>query len=191
MSEVPVLGMQVDDEIQLRLVEERHADEYYALIDSNRGYLREWMGWVDRETSAESLKEFIHRRLLQFAHSQGLPLGIWYQGKLAGVISFNYIDYVLRKADIGYWLDARLQGRGIMTRACRALIELGFGEYGLNKIEIRCAVGNRPSRAIPERLGFQQEGILRANEWLYDRYVDMVIYGMLASEWRERGEAGG
>jgi ribosomal-protein-serine acetyltransferase len=56
----------------------------------------------------------------------------------------------------------------------------------LNKVEIHCAVDNKRSRAIPERLGFTQEGIIRANQWLYDHYVDDVIYGMLASEWSEQ-----
>ena len=51
---------------------------------------------------------------------------------------------------------------------------------------IHCAVGNRRSRAIPERLGFTQEGIARDAEWLYDHYVDLVTYSLLAPEWSKR-----
>ena len=72
-----------------------------------------------------------------------------------------------------------------MTRACRALVTHAFRELGLHRVEIRAAPGNRRSRAIPERLGFRQEGILRDAEWPYDHYVDLVVYAMLADEWEE------
>jgi ribosomal-protein-serine acetyltransferase len=53
-------------------------------------------------------------------------------------------------------------------------------------VEIGCAPGNRKSCAIPERLGFTREGVLRQREWLYDHFVDHVVYGILAEEWRAR-----
>lgn len=56
----------------------------------------------------------------------------------------------------------------------------------LHKVEIRVAVGNEKSSAIPERLGFIKEGTLRAAEWLYDHYVDHVVYGMLLTEWQQQ-----
>ena len=55
-----------------------------------------------------------------------------------------------------------------------------FGELGLHRVEIKAAEGNRRSRAIPERLGFEQEGILREAECVDDRYMDLVVYGLLA-----------
>jgi ribosomal-protein-serine acetyltransferase len=64
------------------------------------------------------------------------------------------------------------------------VLEYSFGRMGLNRIEIRCATENLKSRAIPERLGFKDEGIIRDAEWLYDHYVDHIIYGMLESQWR-------
>jgi ribosomal-protein-serine acetyltransferase len=39
------------------------------------------------------------------------------------------------------------------------------------------------SRAIPERLSFRIEGIMRQNEWLYDHFVDHVVYGMIRSDY--------
>jgi len=71
-----------------------------------------------------------------------------------------------------------------MTKVVQKLLEYGFVEASLNKIEIRCADKNYKSRAIPERLGFSYEATLRQCEWLYDQYVDHAIYSMLASEYQ-------
>ena len=72
-----------------------------------------------------------------------------------------------------------------MTTACRAYVDHAFTRLDVHRVEIRCAVENRRSRAIPERLGFRLEGTLRDAEWLYDHFVDSVVYGMLADEWKE------
>lgn len=70
-----------------------------------------------------------------------------------------------------------------MTKACIAFINHAFSELQLNRVEIRCAVGNTKSRAIPERLGFTNEGTIRDGEWLYDHFVNHIVYGILAMEW--------
>jgi ribosomal-protein-serine acetyltransferase len=84
---------------------------------------------------------------------------------------------------IGYWLAEDQQGNGVMTRACRALVSYGFDTLQLHRVEIRCATGNERSCAIPKRLGFEHEGILREAEWLYDHYVDLHLFSILAQQW--------
>lgn len=72
-----------------------------------------------------------------------------------------------------------------MTEAVRALTTHAFTVLKLNRVEIRAAVGNVRSRAIPERLGFSQEGVARQAERIGDRYEDSVVYSMLATEWSQ------
>ena len=60
----------------------------------------------------------------------------------------------------------------------------------LNRVQLQSEPENVKSRAVAERLGFTQEGILREAELLHGRYVDSVVYGILASEWSERAEQG-
>ncbi len=73
-----------------------------------------------------------------------------------------------------------------MTSVVKTLLDIGFQQYALNKLEIHCAENNARSRAIAERLGFTYEATLRECEWLYSSYVNHAIYSMLASEYSSR-----
>lgn len=183
MSRTLKLCIRVGDETELCMLEGRHAQELFDLVDTNREHLRVWLPWVDYETSVEDSKAFIKSGLRQFAGNDGFQLGIWYKGELAGVIGYHHINWSSRKVEIGYWLAESFQGKGLMTRACQTLATYAFDELELNKVTIECATGNSRSCAIPQRLGFVQEGILRDAEWLYDHYVDHRIFGMLARDW--------
>jgi len=172
------------DGAALRLLEERDAAPLYALIDANRAYLRQWLPWVDKEQSPNTTRAFLRAAQQQFADKRGGQYGIWQHGQLAGVVGQHPIDWANRACALGYWLGAAYQGRGLVTRACRALVSHAVRDLGLHRVEIRAATGNHRSRAIAERLGFRQEGVLRDAEWLYDHYVDLVVYAMLAPEWQ-------
>jgi ribosomal-protein-serine acetyltransferase len=176
------LCFRIDDEMELRLLEGRDSDELFALTDQNREYLREWIPWLDDSRSLADTKEFIKTSLEQFANNNGFQIGVRVQGILVGVIGYHKIDWINRAMSIGYWLGASFQGKGLITKACRILVDYGFNQLKLNRVEIRCAAENRRSRAIPERLGFKEEGVIRQAQWLYDHYVDHVVYGMLKGE---------
>ena len=176
-----MIWCKIDDELELRPLEAAHAGILFALIEENRQYLREWLPWVDGNATVEDSKEFIRS-------SDGqLACGMWHRGELVGVIGYQRAAWSESTARIGYWLGAAFQGRGIVTRSCRALIEHAFAELGMRRAEIFCAVGNNKSRAIPQRLGFVEEGTIRDGEWLYDHFVDLVVYGMRANEWGDIG----
>lgn len=183
MEKKPRFILPVDEDIELRLFEEADASDLFQLIERGRGYLREWLPWVDYETSIEDSRSFVKRSVQSYLDNEGFNLGIRYQGQLAGVISFHTVDWPNRQVEIGYWLGVDFQGHGVMTRACRVMVDYAFRKLQLNRVAILCATGNARSRAIPERLGFTQEGTRRAGEWLYDHFVDLVAYSMLAREW--------
>jgi ribosomal-protein-serine acetyltransferase len=181
-----MFSFRIDGQIELRILEERHAEEVFNMVVANRAHARRWLPWVDDTKSVDDTKLFIRRSLEQFARQDGFQCGIWEDGALVGGIGHLYVRWVSQKTEVGYWLAEAAQGRGIMTRAVVAMINHAFDVYGLNRFEIHCAVGNVKSRAIPQRLGFSEEGVLREAGWLYDRFVDHVVYSMLAREWREK-----
>jgi ribosomal-protein-serine acetyltransferase len=85
--------------------------------------------------------------------------------------------------DIGYWIDADYEGRGIVTRASRALISSAIRELGLNRMELRTSVDNVRSRAVAQRLGFTFEGVVPAGLRFRDRADDVAMYGVSAKDW--------
>ncbi|SFB30234.1 ribosomal-protein-serine acetyltransferase [Lentibacillus halodurans] len=177
---------EIDHEIALKHLETHDATPLFQLTDNSRERLREWLSWVDNTKTEHDSKAFIESTMKLFADRKGLTTGILYHGELAGVAGFNHFDWQNGIGSIGYWLGSNYEGKGIMTRAVSGLIDYAFYSLELNRIEIRAAYDNKKSRAIPERLGFVREGQIRQAEWLYDHFVDHVVYGMLAYEWEER-----
>jgi ribosomal-protein-serine acetyltransferase len=170
--------------IELRQFEMRHADELLAAVNRNREYLREWLPWVDYTESLEDVRRFIQRTLNQYEANQGPQAAILIDGQIAGSVGCHPIDWSNRNCSLGYWLEAERQGQGVITRCCASMIDYLFHEIGLHRVVIQCGTGNTKSCAIPERLGFQREGVLRQAEWVNDRWVDLVVWAMLTQDWR-------
>jgi ribosomal-protein-serine acetyltransferase len=175
----------LDDDLWLALLEPEHAPSIFAMVDRERERLREWLPWVDRTQSVTDSLKFIESTRRSFAEGKEMVLGVWYEGRIAGTIGLHNIANPNRSGFIGYWLGSEFEGKGIMMRACRAMVEHAFGVLGLNRLEIRCATGNKRSQAIPERLGFRREGILREAERHGNDYIDLIVYGLLSNEWNQ------
>jgi ribosomal-protein-serine acetyltransferase len=175
----------IDERTVLRPMLDSDASALYSVIDDNRARLRHWLPWLDGTRSHEDLRAFRSRMTAQEAEGMGLARVIQRDNALCGVIAFNHIDGLNRRAELGYWLGREYEGRGLCRRGSSLLIAHAFAELGLNRIAIAAAVGNRRSRALAERLGFTLEGVLRQAEWLYDHYVDHAVYGLLRAEWQQ------
>jgi ribosomal-protein-serine acetyltransferase len=96
------------------------------------------------------------------------------------------IEAEARSAEVGYWLDAAHEGRGLVTRTVTALLDHAFGPLGLHRMGLRAVADNARSRAVAERLGFTLEGVLREVAAFPDGRRDLAVYGMLAREWAAR-----
>lgn len=169
-------------QVELRLVEPAHSRELFLLLDANRAHLRAWHPWVDLIATQNDMDRRIADWFLQLTNNRGFHCGIWHAGHLCGGINHLTVDWANRSTFLSYWLAEANQGRGIMTEACRQFIRQTFDRLELNRITIECATENTRSRAIPERLGFRLEGIVRSAAWLHDRYVDHAFYGLLRAD---------
>ena len=180
-----MLSLKVKNDTKLRLFAEEDAGEILQLVKGNYEHLRPFLHWVTIDYSLESAREFIRQAQKAAAENTSQTFGIFYHEKIVGVISFVKLNWNSKRAEIGYWIDKNCEGKGIVTESCRVLINYAFEELGMNRIEIRCATENVRSRAVPERLNFKLDGILRQSEWRHTRFFDMAIYSMLAEEWKQ------
>jgi len=178
------MRLEVTDDCDLRSLEESDAEELYALVEANRSYLAEWLPWAAGQTLGATV-EFIRKTHRQLDDNDGLQGALVLDGRIVGAGGMIGIEWEARKTGIGYWLAEEHQGRGLVTRAVEAMTAYAFDELELNRVEIQVGTDNHRSRAIPERLGFQQEGVLRDYERVGDRYLDIVVYALLAEERRQ------
>lgn len=184
-----MFSYKLDTNTKIGLIEERHAEEFFALVQRNQERLLHWCPWLGEVGTIEKTREFLKSKLERFANGNGFTAGFFENGALIGVIALEYVDRANRVTEIGYWLSAETEGKGLIIRSCPVLIDYAFSQLKLQRIQIRCASENVRSRVIPEKLGFRQEGVLRQTEKLHNRFVDLVVYGILADEWKKFNQA--
>lgn len=177
--------IEVSERTYLRPFEAADAEELHALIESNRDYLARWLPWAGQQTPTDT-ERFIQRAQAQLESDDGFQAALVRDGRIAGAVGYPTVDWSHRRTSIGYWLSEDCQGRGTMTAAVRVLVAHALDVWNLNRVEIRVATENRRSRAIPERLGFREEGTLRQAERVGERYLDTVLYGLVASDWQRQ-----
>jgi ribosomal-protein-serine acetyltransferase len=165
------------DDLDLVLREPWTVDPLHELIAKNLDRLRQWEPWAQGEQTREALAQFTNHELTEWVAGRSLPAAFRQDGVLVGSIGAR-IDTYAGTADLGYWIDADAEGRGLVSRAARGLIEHLRGDRGVRRIEIRTAVENARSRAVAERLGFELEGILRRAQPVGEAFHDVALYAL-------------
>ena len=181
--------IEISTALSLKEVVLSDATAIWQAIDSHRDYLRTWLPFVDRLSKIEDEETFL-RSVLEVPYPErNLTFIIEAGGKLAGLIGFVTTDRLNHRTEIGYWLLPEYQKKGIMTACVKRLCQWAADQREMNRIQIKCAVGNRPSNAIPLRLGFIFEGIEREGDLLASGYyADINVYSILKKEilaWNE------
>jgi ribosomal-protein-serine acetyltransferase len=175
----------VDEQTELTRLSQEHTNNLFRLIDVHREWLSQWFSWPEDVRSPLDSLTYIRRLNAAWKDDEAAGFGLFIDGHLMGVLELSGLDSKDRCGRLGFWLAPAAGGRGRMTRACELLAEWAFERAGLNRLEIRTTVDNARGRAVPERLGFRLEGIARQAKRLGDRYADVAVYAMLASQWNE------
>jgi len=177
-----MLPRKIDKSLTLSLLSMHHAQSLFELTDSNREFLRPWFPWTEFTTQEKDTEKFIDDQDKLYRDKKAVQVVLEYETNIIGMVDYHEIDLSNEVGRIGYWLGEEFNGKGFMTSAVKEMVSMGFDDFALNRIEIQCAIENVKSRAIPERLGFVQEGILRSAEKVHGRYLDHAVYGLLKNE---------
>jgi ribosomal-protein-serine acetyltransferase len=167
--------------LYLRRISHHDAEEVFDLIDKNRNHLRTWLPFVDATISADHTHSFIGQ--LEKPYSRELVFTICYDDYITGLVGFKDIDRTNQRLEIGYWISKQNEGKGIVSKTCKSLIDKAFGKMNMHRIQIKCGIGNERSCNIPIRLGFTFEGIERDGEKHNKGFIDLAVYSLLKNDW--------
>jgi len=143
-------------------------------------------------TSLDQAEAFIARDAVSMVASEILRLGLQRldDGTLIGTCILFHLNAQCRRAEVGYELRRDAWGQGYMHEALVALLEFGFTDLQLNRVEADIDPRNVASARSLERLGFAKEGLLR-QRWIVDGEVsDSALYGLLFSDWKTQQHRG-
>jgi ribosomal-protein-alanine N-acetyltransferase len=98
--------------------------------------------------------------------------------ELIGAIGL-VINKRFNHAELGFWIEKDLWGKGYATEAARALIDYGFNKFGLHKIFAHHMTRNPASGKVMKKLGMHEEGLLKEHVLRSGKYEDVIVYGIL------------
>ena len=181
----PPPTIRVDGSALLRPWQPVDAVPLFEVVEGSREQIAQWLAWAE-DYDREQAELFIDRALRGYDRGESLDLALEVAGAIAGGCGLVAVNADHREVEIGYWLSVPYTGRGLMTRTVAALTDYLFDTMGVHRVVIAALGGNRPSRAIPERLGFRAEGVFTASRWHRGRWHDLAMYAVLEDEWRVR-----
>jgi len=174
--------IRVNSKIELETLNLSMTDVIFETIDRDREFLSHWLPFIDYTQKFSDTESFIQSVVNQAGRKRDEVYSIWYKQEFAGLIGFKETDWINRKTELGYWLAERMQGKGIITACMEKLLRFAFQDLNMNRVQVKVAVSNSKSAAIPKKLGFKHEGIEREGERHKNKYLDLEVYSLLKSD---------
>jgi ribosomal-protein-serine acetyltransferase len=167
---------------ELRPLEIWNAEEFAAHMDRAREHIRPWVGPSFVSAGVDGATTTLRRYAEDTARDGIRIFGIWDDGVLVGGVMFVEFDANFGVAEIGCWLEPGAEGRGLITAACRVLIEWAIDVRGIHRVEWRCRADNVRSVEVARRLGMTFEGTLREAWKVGDTFHDKQVWALLNSD---------
>ncbi|MBB5122070.1 GCN5 family acetyltransferase [Streptomyces eurocidicus] len=177
-------AISLGDGAELCPLEPWQAEEFLAHVDRGREFIGRYNGLPDAVTDLESAGAFLRTYAERAAADTGRLHGIRADGTLVGAVLFRRLDVAQGIAEAGCWLEPSAVGRGLVTRAVRAIIDWAVEERGIHRVEWWVSAGNEPSIAVARRLGMTKDGVLRESYLYRGKRHDEEIWSVLAPDWR-------
>ncbi len=170
----PILN---SDRLSFIEIKQEHLTDLFKLFGDNN--VTKYYNLKTFETEQDGQK-FIDWYQKRFIEKLAIRWGIALKGSnnIIGTIGFNNFTQNHR-ANIGYDLQTEYWNSGYVTEALKTIVDFGFKQLEINRIEAEVMIGNLASERVLDKLGFTKEGILR--QWLYwnEKHYDMIMYSLL------------
>lgn len=168
------------ERLHIRMPQPGDGAQVYQAIQASKDDLKEWLPFATKNQTEEDVEVNIRESQIKFLKREDLRLLVFDResGEFVGSSGLHRMDWSVPKFEIGYWIDARKSGKGYMTEAIEGITNFAFETLGARRVEIRCDRLNTKSRAIPERLDFELEGIVKNDDVSMDgeQLRDTCIY---------------
>ena len=177
------MTIKIDSTLELRQLELSDSADIFRTIDSQRTYLGKWLPFVAYTKELKDTENFVHSVVNASKDKFEYVFTIRKRNEFVGVIGFQDTDKLNKKTEIGYWISEKYQKEGIVTKSVQKLCDFAINNQGLNRIQVKCAIDNKPSIKIPKNLGFKFEGVQRNGGLLAGNvFTDLEVYSKLKSD---------
>ena len=170
------------DNITIRMLDPRQSAAMYDFVVRNREFFIHWIPFVSKTKSVDDIEALITGNLERYVAGQGLFYTLWDATTMIGYVLAREIEQDAKWAEIGYMIDEKYTGRGIIKESCGRLIRHLFDELNMEKIVICCTGDNTRSVSLAMKLGFTLEGNIRNHFVVNGTVRNMLYYGLLRSE---------
>lgn len=138
----------------------------------------------DAHRSIHQTRAYIRYLLRQYraAAPSTFAIALRDTGKVVGTIGFMWVQPDNRSAEVGYSLSRAFWNQGYMSEALRAVVDFGFGQLGLNRIEAQHECDNPASGHVMRNAGMRHEGTLRQRLYNKGRFVDVELYAIVRAD---------
>lgn len=171
------------DGAELRPLEPWQSAQLLAAVAAAREHLAPWTMIASRVMDLHSASALLRHFADRHAGDTGRYLGIWLDDTLVGVAMFRTFDAGTGVCELGGWLTPGAQGRGLVTRAFRHMIDWAFREREMFRVELRTSPANTRCRSLASRLGMTREGVLRGAVVRSGVRQDSEVWSVLGHEW--------
>jgi ribosomal-protein-serine acetyltransferase len=156
-------------------------DALWTAVEPERDRLGRWLHWANLLRSVDDEREWLEMSTSADAVDEHFVITV--DDAVAGSVGLM-LNALEGDHEIGYWLTSPFEGRGLITSACRHVVSHAFAEHAAHRVTIAAAVSNTRSRAVPERLGFVFDGVMREATRTHEGFSDLAVYGILDREWQ-------
>lgn len=173
-----------DNEITLKHLDIKDTACFFKVVNDNREELEKWLPFVPFIQHSIDAKEYI-RQLLELMDEDSTEVfSVFYNDQWVGMVVIKDIDWYTQKAELGYWISPEYYQKGIGTTALKLTIEYCFNNIEINRLQIKTAPHNNASLALIQKFPFQKEGIEREAEKINERFLDLIVFSCLASDYQ-------